>query len=283
MNPIFVRARSLVLRILRIPPDPSPPAGALGSLRVFRAGRNYYRLRFWIWAIKHALALVAFLVTLFVLHQALHSGFDSVHRRLVAKGKRQAAAAMDHAESYVWLLPVFECLGFGFAFLQLPFSYALIRLDYEQRWYLVTDRSLRLRYGLWNVREMTLSFANVQQITLRQGPVQRLLGLGDLVVTTAGGGSLPTGEHGRVQTPWHSGILHSVDNAEEIRDLIQKRLRLLKTAGLGDADDPEPSHPLDGTRPGFSPPCGVASGETLVAARELLEEIRAFRRELTVE
>ena len=63
-----------------------------------------------------------------------------------------------------------------------------MRLDYEQRWYVVTDRSLRLRTGVWSVREMTMSFANLQQITVTQGPLQRLLGLADVRFQSAGGG-----------------------------------------------------------------------------------------------
>ena len=30
---------------LKVPPEPTPPAGSPGSLRVFRAGRNYLRLQ----------------------------------------------------------------------------------------------------------------------------------------------------------------------------------------------------------------------------------------------
>ena len=45
------------------------------------------------------------------------------------------------------------------------FALALVRLDFEKRWYLVTDRSLRVREGVVNVREMTIMFANIQNIS----------------------------------------------------------------------------------------------------------------------
>jgi len=184
------------------------------------------------------------------------------------------AVAIRAVERYSGWLPALECLGFAFALLQLPFTYALIRLDYEQRWYLVTDRSLRIRAGVWNVREMTLSFANIQQITLQQGPLQRLLGLADLVVTTAGGGAPIAGQPGQPSTPWHTGILRAVDNADEIRDLMQERLRQLKSAGTGDHDDAKDALaavPLP-------PPHGnVSHDNSLAAARELLREVRVLR------
>ena len=37
--------KSWLLRVLRVPPEPEPPAGAPESVRVFRAGRNFFRLR----------------------------------------------------------------------------------------------------------------------------------------------------------------------------------------------------------------------------------------------
>jgi uncharacterized membrane protein YdbT with pleckstrin-like domain len=108
------------------------------------------------------------------------------------------------------------------------------------RWYIVTDRSLRIREGILRVREMTLTFANVQNITVRQGPLQRILGLADVVVRTAGGGgsSETHGGGGTVGESMHVGKLRAVDNAVEVRDLILERLRRWRDSGLGDPDDP---------------------------------------------
>src|SRR5207249_3022813 len=76
------------------------------------------------------------------------------------------------------------------------FFLAVLRLDYEKRWYVVTDRSLRIREGVVKVREMTVNFANIQNISISQGPLQRILGIADLRVDTAGGG-------GRAANPQH--------------------------------------------------------------------------------
>jgi hypothetical protein len=146
------------------------------------------------------------------------------------------------------------------------------------RWYIVTDRSLRIRYGLLHVREMTMTFANIQQITVRQGPLQRLLGIADLKVRSAGGGDggdlddEPAHvEEGQGES-MHIGYFRGVDNAEEIRDLIGQRLRQLRDTGLGDPD--ELAHAPPAERPESPNPL-------LAAARDLLREARALRERVT--
>jgi uncharacterized membrane protein YdbT with pleckstrin-like domain len=165
--------------------------------------------------------------------------------------------------------------------LQIPFTYALVRLDYELRWYIVTDRSLRIREGIARVREMTMTFANIQNVTIRQGPLQRLLGIADVRVRTAGGGAGESeGEHGQgkdERTSMHIGYFRGVDNAQEIRELIFDRLRRLRSAGLGDPDDLRESHePRDGGPAVETRDAAAASG-AVAAALTLLEEARALR------
>lgn len=276
MSSPFDWARGGLLKFLRVPHDPEPPAGAPGSLRIFRAGRNYYRLRFWVWFTKQVFVLLGFILMLFVIRQGTHRGFEALRAKAEARGKQGQVANLDAIAGYAWVLPALECLGLVVAVLQLPFTYGLIRLDYEQRWYLVTDRSLRIREGVWNVREMTLSFANIQQTTLQQGPLQRALGLADLVVTTAGGGSQAQNKPGHSQVPWHTGVLRAVDNADEIRDLIQDRLRHLKSSGTGDLDDPEQALPSEPDRI-TATPSRVHSSAALAAAHEMLAEVRSLR------
>src|SRR4029077_20010196 len=88
------------------------------------------------------------------------------------------------------------------------FALAVLRLDFDKRWYVVTDRSLRVREGVLRVSEMTVTFANIQNISVSQGPIQRALGIADLRVDTAGGGSTTPG-HAATQsmhTAWLRGI-----------------------------------------------------------------------------
>jgi hypothetical protein len=297
MNAIESRARELVLRWLKVPAEPQPPAGSPGSLRVFRAGHNYYRLRLWQWGLKQCLIVVGFLFWMFILDQMISVGIartrsqdSQAERRAQGDKPRDERSAArkkkdrEHRERFFrfiegnkgWL-PLIEIGALVVALLQMPFTYALVRLDYELRWYMVTDRSLRIREGLGKVREMTLSFANIQQITVHQGPLQRLLGLANVEVKTAGGGghaASPNGESTGTEA-WHSGVFRHVDNAAEIRDLMLDRLRALRDAGLGDHDD----------RPSVTAPtvtrASESSGTTLAAAREVLHEARVLKACLT--
>src|SRR4029077_15896333 len=92
------------------------------------------------------------------------------------------------------------------------------RLDYRLRWYIVTDRSLRIRSGVFNVRELTMTYGNIQEIRVTSGPLQHLLGIAAVEVQAAGGG----GEKG--QGNGHVGRFEGVSNANAIRDLIVERL-----------------------------------------------------------
>ncbi|MFZ5494059.1 MAG: PH domain-containing protein [Verrucomicrobiota bacterium] len=160
----------------------------------------------------------------------------------------------------------FEMAGLVAYMVQLPVTFLLARLDFEMRWYMVTDRSLRIRHGIWKVSESTMSFANIQQVVVSQGPLQRLLGLSDVKVQSAGGGGGGEGRerHGQ-DDDMHLGLFHSVTNAAEIRDLILERLRRFRESGLGDPDEKIPAA------------AGGGTGDLLAAARELAAEARALR------
>jgi uncharacterized membrane protein YdbT with pleckstrin-like domain len=150
-------------------------------------------------------------------------------------------------------------------------TYALVRLEFEQHWYIVTDRSLRIRTGILRLQESTMSFANIQQVEIRQGPVQRFLGLADVCVRSAGGGGDMThGSQGHGQEgSLHLGVFQGVDNAVEIRDLILERLRAFREAGLGDPEDARSAPAVAIPRP--------AGGSAVEAANVLLGEARALR------
>ena len=99
-------------------------------------------------------------------------------------------------------------------------------MNYELRWYVVTDRCLRVSGGILNVHEITTTFANIQEVRLSSGPLQKLLGLADVEVHSAGGGS------GKGSSDSHVARLEGVDNAPEIRDFILVRLRQYRDSGL---------------------------------------------------
>jgi uncharacterized membrane protein YdbT with pleckstrin-like domain len=141
----------------------------------------------------------------------------------------------------------------------IPITYFLQRLNYEMRWYIVTDRSLRIRSGVVWLTEMTMTFANIQGIRVNANPIERFLGLANVEVQSAGGGG--SDAHG-VPSSGHVAKFAGVDNAAVIRDLIVERLRVYRDSGLGEKTV-EAREPL-----------------ALSAAREVLQETRALRNSL---
>lgn len=132
-------------------------------------------------------------------------------------------------------------------------SYVAIHLRYDTTWYVLTDRSLRIRRGIWVIHETTITFENVQNVEVRQGPVQRHFGIADVIVQTAGGGGRSKNE-GKGASGAHIGILAGLDDAPSVRDLILDRVKRSRTAGLGDEHhDHHDDHPHGAAVPGFSP------------------------------
>ena len=240
------RFKTLVLRLLKVPAEPQAPAGSPGSVKVFRAAPNFYKLKLFLWALRQVFGLIGLVVFLVFWHSTVG---------------RKAPGGVN------LVIEISELIGVAIFFVQLPFTYMLVRLDYEMRWYIVTDRSLRIRTGVWNVRESTLTFANIQQISVGQGPLQRLLGIYDLEVKTAGGGGGGHHGHSAHGESMHQGFFHGIDNAPEVRAMMLERLRHLRDTGLGDPDEP---HHEEARAP-------QTSTALLDAARELLRETRALR------
>jgi membrane protein YdbS with pleckstrin-like domain len=112
-------------------------------------------------------------------------------------------------------------------------SYIALHLRFDSTWYVLTDRSLRIRRGIWTIRETTITFENIQNVVVNQGPLQRFFGIADVVVQTAGGGARK-GPHGEDTMGPHAGLLEGLADAPRIRDLVLARLKESKSAGLGD-------------------------------------------------
>jgi hypothetical protein len=270
---VFELLKAAALRLAKVPPEPHAPAGSPGSIKIFRAAPNYWKYLLVKWGLKQVVGAfaIAFFLSMTASCQASAGAIVPDDARNEATGGPRPPIPR-----FARLLPdalhTLELIGLGFFLVQLPFSLGAARLNFEMRWYIVTDRSLRLREGIFGVREMTLTFANVQNIAIRQGPLQRLLGIADVVVRTAGGGGA-TDDHGDeghgLGASMHTGTLRAVDNAEQVRDLILDRLRRLRDAGLGDPDDRQLR-----TRPA---PAGDSAEELRAAARELLDAARALK------
>ncbi len=226
----------LLLRLLRVPPEPHPPAGSPDSIRIFRAAPNYYYwiLLYWMLGQMAAGAILVVLVSL------------------------QPEQALPWLQSAIHALQLLAVFIFA---VQLFITYWKQRLDFDMRWYMVTDRSLRIRSGIFTVQEMTMTFANLQKIAIEQGPLEKLLGIATVTVSSAGGGAPQPGKaQPRGQ---HSARFEGVNNAQAIRDLILERLRRYRDSGLGDPDD-------------HTAPAELGAA-VLDAAREVLQEARGIR------
>ena len=249
--------KHLMLRLLKVPPEPHLPAGAADTARVFRASKRYLQLKLLNWGVGQFFTFIGLVAALVALH-------------FIGTGSIEVLSDVPHRPIILRLLGWFEVIGVIGFLVQLPLSLVPVILDWEMRWYIVTDRSLRIREGVWKVSEMTLTFANVQEVSIRQGPIERLVGIANLRVRTAGGGGrVGPNQPQNEEKSGHIGYFRGVDNAPAIRDLILERLKRLRDAGLGDPDQPQTE--IEGAEEP-SPP------QVLDAARELLDEARALRR-----
>lgn len=231
--------RDTVLDLLRVPPKPEPPPGS--PPRVFRAAPNFYKLKLIRWGIGQVGALfgIMFAVTFF-------------------SSMRQTGVP----DLVITLLHIAEAFALLALVASVLFGWILVRFDYELRWYMLSDRAIRIREGITTIREKTIALANIQNIEVNQGPLQRYLGIADVEVKTAGGGggSSDAGKKGHAGDPMHVAYFRGVANAEQIRDLLREGVRRQRDTGLGDPDEV------------VAPP-----GDAQAAVEELLREARALR------
>lgn len=207
-------------------------------MRIFRAARPFFRYQIFLWLLGQISGLVGLLFGLTILRNIPpDTGLHTV----------------------VYWIEILAWIGYV---LNIPFTLYLVRLDYEMRWYMVTDRSLRIREGILRIKEKTMTFANIQNLGVRQGPLQRLLGIQDLEVQTAGGGGSQHSQQKQTGESMHIAKFRGVANAEEIRLLIREGMRKHRDTGLGDPDERRPER---------------SSDDSVEAAQEVLVEVRALR------
>ncbi len=230
--------RETLLRYLRVPPTPEPPPGS--PPRIFRAAPNFLKLRFIRWGLAQVAGVFGIVWAIYF--------FSMLEGRV----PRFALLLMRAGEVFAIGLLIFNAIV----------GWMLVRLDYDLRWYMLSDRAIRIREGITTIREKTIALANIQNIAIKQGPLQRFLGIADVEVKTAGGGGKEETQKGHAGEPMHVAYFRGVANAEEIRDLLREGVRRQKDAGLGDPDEPE---------------VVAAPASASDAVRELLTEARALR------
>jgi membrane protein YdbS with pleckstrin-like domain len=224
----------LLLDLFKVPEAPQPPDGSPDSIRVFRAGWNYY---LWSMIVSGIGVLIAGI------------GVVSVSLPLVITVRRASQWGELAAVAALVLI-------WGAYIVTTAVVVISRRLDYGLRWYIVTDRSLRIRSGIFAISELTMTYSNVQEIRVTSGPLQLLLGIADVEVHAAGGGGQREQGHGG-----HVGRFRGVTHAKDIRELIVDRLRQYRDSGLGEATHIAPSPQVS----------------DLAAAKSVLAEASALR------
>jgi membrane protein YdbS with pleckstrin-like domain len=116
-------------------------------------------------------------------------------------------------------------------------GYVAVHLRFDTTWYAMTERSIRIRRGIWIIHEMTITFENVQNVKVTQGPLQRYFGVSDVVLETAGGGGGGGGggSSGGLGVA-NRGVIEGIADPQRLRDVILARLRRSRSAGLGDEE-----------------------------------------------
>jgi len=150
-----------------------------------------------------------------------------------------AAAIALFVAGFWWIALLLLPIALAIIIVPDIFAFIAVHLRYDTTWYVMTDRSLRIRRGIWTIHETTITFENVQNIKVQQGPVQRAFGISNLIIETAGAGG---GGDSSKQGPnvANRGIIEGIADADRLRDLILPRLRQSRTAGLGDEDEEAP-------------------------------------------
>lgn len=208
--PVYRGPLGVLARLLRVPmTPPSLPPGGSGWVRSFGPAESYLRYL----KIQHLLvcgALVVFALPVLLLAIA----------GMLREGQPAPAILM----GVLFVIPTLAWMLVG---------YLVLQFQYDTTWYVMTERAIRLRSGIWVLKELTITFDNVQNVRIRQGPIQRWLGIGDVSMETAAVGAV--GQHGA--TSPSTALVAGVADPKEIRDRIVERMRASRSAGLGDPDD----------------------------------------------
>ena len=126
------------------------------------------------------------------------------------------------------------------------FRYRTLRYHFD-------DEGVTMRWGVLFRREISLTYARIQDIHLKSNLVERWLGLARVQVDTAAGSAKA------------EMTVEGLPDFEEVRDFLYTRMR----GARGFA-----------RRPGDGPAPGAPTQEVVAALHEVAREIRALRQEL---
>lgn len=208
---MFDALKSLAAELLRVPTDPPHLPEGQGRGTVFRAAPQ------------------------FLTYQLVVGFFPLVVLFLVGTGLIIAGAVT--GELPAWAVVLLSIVVDGSLAVWAFFTYFGLRLEYELRYYALGDRTLRIREGIFQVREFTITLSNIQNVSIDQGPIEQALGIANVVVETAGGSSAPQAQkHGGAAG--HRGVLAGLSNADQVRELLRQAMgEAAHHTGLGHVEE----------------------------------------------
>jgi len=137
---------------------------------------------------------------------------------------------------------------FLFALVPLYFRYHTLR-------YTVDEEGISMRWGILFRREISLTYARIQDIHLTSNVVERWLGLARVQIQTASGSASA------------EMTIEGFPSHDAVRDFLYSRMRGSRPGGGGEAAGAVLSHPLE--------PEAVA--DLTLTLREVAAELRALR------
>ena len=148
-NELYRSLWRFMVPYLKVPAHaPDLPGGDQEALEVFQPAEGFLLyMKFWFW-------IVTIIIDLSILALWIIIGVANVFVALL-------------------LSPIMIVI----MFLPDVIAFVAIHVRFDTTWYAMTDRAIRMRRGVWIIHETTISFENVQNVKVTQGPVQRHFGI----------------------------------------------------------------------------------------------------------
>jgi len=236
---------------------------------------NAYR-RWNVWSTLVLLFLIFGIPSTTALVLQLAGTFDAIQPKNVSKEKFQAGILT--VTIIIMLLTM----------LLMMVNYIMSTLNYAMLEYRFDDLGLHIRKGTFQLHEITLSYRNIQNVSIQRGPIDLLLGLSKVVVDTAGGGGgaaqaqMAAAQGGfaaalAAAANQHRGQMVGLDRmvAEDLRRDLVARMQAFQDAGLGEermqaeeTSEPDSPTPVVGNGVGFN-------AEQLELLKQTLANLRA--------
>lgn len=241
--------------------EPAQPPADFWPVHTFRPSPKLRKYSLMIWFGKQLIALMGVLAAIVAEQWFEWSQWvNLIEETVISEGGSFGA----FPEIIATLALVTGIIGY---IIRASFTFAEAWLKLRTHWYMLGEEGLYIREGFLQVHELSIRFANIQQVTLKQNLLQRYFNIADVEVQTAGGSGKANNEGDGVNTDkriGHLAVFRSVENPEELRNMLR--------GYVGKQSQPTPEHPEPATVDQTNTPA------VLQAAQSLLNEAQALRK-----